>query len=305
VAALTDHDHWGMRFLDATPALWDEIRAAAKNFYEPGRFVTLLGYEWTSWLYGHRHVLYFADEGEVYSTLDPRYENPAQLWQALTGQPALTFAHHSAGGPVSTSWAFAPDPVLEPITEVVSVHGSSEAPDSPEPIYRPVPGNFVRDTLDHGYRFGFIGSGDSHDGHPGNAHLQSTAGSGGLAAIFAEEHTRESVLAALRARHVYATNGPRIWLEVTIDGHPMGATIEATPKEDGSTSELRFEVIAETPIERLDIVRSGKVASLPGEDRLEWKGSRSIPVLAAGEYHYLRVVQRDGGAAWSSPIYAR
>ncbi|MBW2418174.1 MAG: CehA/McbA family metallohydrolase [Deltaproteobacteria bacterium] len=305
VAALTDHDHWGMRFLDASPAMWEEIRAVASRFYEPGRFVTLLGYEWTSWLYGHRHVLYFGNEGEVYSSMDPRYENPAQLWKALAGQPALTFAHHSAGGPVSTSWAFAPDPVLEPVTEIASVHGSSEADDSPEPIYNPVPGNFVRDTLDHGYVFGFIGSGDSHDGHPGNTNLQASPGSGGLAAIFAEEHSREAVLAALRARRVYATNGPRIWLEVSIDGHPMGSIMDAAGETDGKPSQLRFEIVAEAPIERLDFIRSGRVASVPGEERLEWKGSREIPPLAAGEYHYLRVVQQDRGAAWSSPIYAR
>ena len=27
--------------------------------------MTILGYEWTSWVHGHRHVLYFGDEGEV------------------------------------------------------------------------------------------------------------------------------------------------------------------------------------------------------------------------------------------------
>jgi hypothetical protein len=250
-------------------------------------------------------VLYFSDEGEVYSTLDPRYESPAQLWKALAGQPALTFAHHSAGGPISTSWAFAPDPILEPVTEIVSVHGSSEAPDSPKSIYNPVSGNFVRDTLAYGYRFGFIGSGDSHDGHPGNAQLQSSPGGGGLAAIFAEDRSREAVLAALRARHVYATNGPRIWLRVSIDGHPMGSTLENAAGAGSEPSQLHFEIVAQAPIERVDIIRSGRIVSLPGEDRLEWSASRSIPPLAAGEYHYLRVVQRDGGAAWSSPIYAR
>ena len=95
--------------------------------------MTLLGFEWTSWLHGHRHVLYFADEGPLVSSLDEATDDPAELWKALRGQPALTFAHHSAGGPVATNWAFAPDPVLEPVTEVASVHGSSEALDAPLP----------------------------------------------------------------------------------------------------------------------------------------------------------------------------
>jgi hypothetical protein len=234
VAALTDHDHWGMRFLDANPELWERIRSAVAAAHEPGRFVALLGYEWTSWLHGHRHVLYFEDEGPVFSSIDAerRYETPAQLWQALRGRRALTFAHHSAGGPISTNWDFPPDPELEPVTEIVSVHGSSEAPDSPRPIYSPVAGNYARDALGRGFRLGLIGSGDSHDGHPGLAHLASPGRNNGLAAIFAPERTREAVLAALRARRVYATNGPRIFLRTTLDGvHEMGTALESTPAD--------------------------------------------------------------------------
>jgi len=32
----------------------------------------------------------------------------------LRGKQALTFAHHSAGGPIATNWAIPPDPELEP-----------------------------------------------------------------------------------------------------------------------------------------------------------------------------------------------
>ena len=230
VAALTDHDHWGMRFLDANPQMWDRIRRAVAEAHEPGRFVTLLGYEWTSWLHGHRHVLYFADDGPVFSSIDRtrRYETPLQLWSALRGLPAMTFAHHSAGGAISTNWTYAPDPELEPITEIVSVHGSSEAPDSPRPIYSPVAGNYVRDVLNRGYRFGLIGSGDSHDGHPGLTQLASPGRNSGLAAIVAPERTREAVRDAMRARRVYATNGPRIFLRTTLDDrYEMGSTIDA------------------------------------------------------------------------------
>jgi hypothetical protein len=315
VVALTDHDHWGIRFLDSTPGMWEHIRASMSRFHEPGRFVTLLGYEWTSWLHGHRHVLYFAEEGEVLSSMDSRYQTPAQLWEALAGRPVLTFAHHSAGGPVATNWNFPPDPVLEPVTEIVSVHGSSEANDSPGLIYDPVYGNFVRDALDRGYRFGFIGSGGSHDGHPGLVQLASPAGVGGLAAIFSEEHTREGVLRALRTRHVYATNGPRIWLRVSVDGYRMGSTL-ATSDAAGekqepppATQDLDFDVAAQAPIARIDIVRGGErggdvMETLAGEGRRDWSARRTIPRLGRGEYLYLRVVQEDGGVAWSSPIYA-
>jgi hypothetical protein len=298
VAALTDHDHWGIPLLDETPAHWDRIQAAAQRFHEPGRFVTLLGYEWTSWIFGHRHVLHFADRAELRSSLDERFDTPPELWAALAGAPALTFAHHSAGAPVATDWGVAPDPVLEPVTEIVSVHGSSESFDSPAPVRGMREGNTVRDALARGYRLGLVGSGDSHDGHPGLAQLAAD-GSGGLAAIFAESATREAVLEALRARRVYATNGPRIVLEVTLDGAPMGASLPA-----GAAKALVVRVAAPAPLDAVELVTAeGVVAATPGEGKRSLAFEAESPALAPGSWLYLRVRQSDGGAAWSSPFF--
>ena len=301
VAALTDHDHWGMRFLDRNPDMWTEVREAVRRLNEPHRFVALSGYEWTSWLHGHRHVLFFSDHSEILSSLDPRYETPEQLWSALEGLEAISVAHHSAGGPVSTNWSFIPDTRVEPVTEIISVHGSSEAVDSPGRIYDGVDGNFVRDALGQGAFFGFVGSGDSHDGHPGLSHLGSP--SGGLVAIFTEELSRPAVLQALRARRVYATNGPRIWLRVGLDEHPMGSVLGPSL---GPTQRLEIAAASTAPIDRVELIRSGEVTEvLPGLDALEWSESLDIPSLKPGEYLYLIVFQRDGGIAWSSPIYVK
>ncbi len=300
VAALTDHDHWGMEPLALHPELWEEIRRETELFHRPGRFVTLLGYEWTNWTQGHRHVLYFDGRGEVLSAVETAYDTPDELWAALRGRPALTFAHHSAGGPVATNWDYPPDPELEPVTEIVSVHGSSEALDSPGAIYAPVPGNFVRDALDRGYRLGFVGSGDSHDGHPGLAHL--AAASGGLAALLAADRTREGVLEALRARRAYATNGPRIVLRTALAGRHMGSTLAVA--ELPEPAELAALAVAPGELERLEVVRSG--VPLEPIDCAGLRVCRAellLPGLGPGEYVYVRAVQRDGGAAWSSPFF--
>ena len=299
--ALTDHDHWGMLFLDEHPDLWEEIRQQTRAFNDPGHFVTVLGYEWTSWIHGHRHVLYFGDDGPIISSLDEKYETPTQLWEALgrLDIEALTFAHHSAGGPIATNWKFAPDPRFEPVTEIASVHGSSEASDSPQRIYNPLAGNFVRDVLDQGYRLGFIGSGDSHDGHPGLAHLISPY-MGGLAALITEDHSRRGVREALLARRCYATNGPRIILRTAIDGNRMGSTI-AAPAQDAF---LYVRTIACAPIVRVELIRSGAVVdSLDGQKYWDYEAEFTLKNLAKGEYAYVRVIQEDGGAAWSSPFY--
>jgi hypothetical protein len=278
--------------------MWDDIQEQTRVHHVPGRFVTLLGYEWTNWIHGHRHILYFDDEGEVLSSIDPAYETPQLLWDALRGKDALTIAHHSAGGPVATNWSITPDPELEPVTEVVSVHGSSEAADSPGLIYSSVEGNFVRDALDRGYRLGMIGSGDSHDGHPGLSQIASS--SGGLAAILTTDFSRQGVLAALKSRLTYATNGPRIILLATLDEKPFGAII----KTQGKTHQLSVRVVGTSGITRVDLIKNGGIfESIPGEERHSLMFERSPANFSGGDYLYLRAIQSDGGAAWSSPFF--
>jgi hypothetical protein len=319
VAALTDHDHWGMRALDRDPEAWPSILESVRRFHAPGRFVTLPGYEWTSWLHGHRHVLYFANEGRVHSAFDAETDRPDELWNALRGQPALTFAHHSAGEPVAVNWAFRPDPELEPVTEIASVHGSSEAWDSPDPVRGAIPGHFVRDELLRGSRLGFIGSGDSHDGHPGLPQL--AAGIGGLAGLFVESLDRAGVRDAFERRHSFATNGIRPWMEVHIDDTPMGSELPETEAGDAGSHRLWIRYEGTDAIEGVDLVRSGVVARLEAEE-LASRGSagsvgldgeaellsldfeRTIPRLSPGDFHYVRIRQKDGGIAWSSPIFA-
>jgi hypothetical protein len=300
VVALTDHDHWGMQFIDQHPELWNEIGTQTARFHEPHRFVTLLGYEWTSWIYGHRHVLYFSDSGAVHSSLIPPTDTPTGLWAALAGLDAVTIAHHSAGGPIAVDWTVAPDPRFEPVTEVVSVHGSSEAADSPSLIYSAVPGNFVRDVLDRGYRLGFVGSGDSHDGHPGNAHF--SAPTGGLVAVLSEELTRLAVLDALRARRVYATSGARILLRASLGPARMGAVLSRAAA--GDSQDLAVRTVGTDRLSHIDVIRSGAVVETLGCDgALECSAARTLTDLRPGEYVYVRVVQEDGALAWSSPTF--
>ncbi|MFT7485242.1 MAG: hypothetical protein ACI9F9_001089 [Candidatus Paceibacteria bacterium] len=316
-AVLTDHDHFGVRFLDANPGIWDEIRQVNDEFNDPGQFLSLLGYEWTSWLHGHRHVVYFNGQGEVLSSVGAATTTPAELWAALEGQPVLTFAHHSAGAPVATDWSYRPDPLIEPVTEIMSVHGSSEADDSPSRIRGGVPGNFVRDQLDDGMRFGFIGSGDSHDGHPGHAHLSPNAGyrrarpdprgkraeerlgQGGLAAVRASDLTQASLLSAFRARSTYATSGPRIWLQTTLDGHPMGANVKHAPELS-----FKLEFACTSPVEYVELIQRGRaIERIQFGGTLEATMELGLTGLSPGDYVYVRLLQNDGALAWSSPNY--
>lgn len=315
-AALTDHDHFGIRFLDDHPELWADIQLQAEAFNAPGHFVALLGFEWTNWVHGHRHVVYFGKEGRLLSSLDEDTDDPRELWSALAGEPVLTFAHHSSGEPVPTNWTFTPDPVLEPLTEIVSVHGSSEALDAPRPVRGALRGNQVRDVLTDGVRLGFVGSGDSHDGHPGLAHLsayygwrpESSPGAGdervgtaGLTALQCPELSRASILEALRDRRTYATSGPRMLLWVRLNEYVAGSIIPITDLAQGA--ELDLTILGTAPLKHVDLIRSGTVQRMPLELERAFQGSLRVENLESGEYLYLRVEQEDGGTAWTSPFF--
>jgi hypothetical protein len=287
-----------MLFLDHHESMWEEIRRQASRFHEPGRFVTFPGFEWTSWVHGHRHVIFPDDDGKVLSSIDPSYESPTRLWDALQGSNAITIAHHTAGHPVATNWSIPPDPRFETVSEIVSVHGSSEAADSPTKVRGAQRGHFVRDALDRGYRLGFVGSGDGHDGHPGLTWI--AAGIGGMAGILSEDLTREGVLEAIRARRVYATSGPRVFLRASLDGEPMGSVLAASDRERA----FEVEAIAPRAIDRIDLIRSGKVVErVPCDALRECTFSRGLTGLRSGEYVYVRLIQQDGGLAWSSPFF--
>lgn len=302
VIALTDHDHWGVRPLALDPEATRNVFETTDAAEETERFVTIPGYEWTSWLHGHRHVLYFDPAGseprpEIFSSIDDASDRPDELWAALRDRNALTFTHHSAGDPVAVNWRFRPDPELEPVAEIVSVHGQSESLEMPMPVRGGMPGWFVLDTLRAGYRFGFIGSGDSHDGHPGLPEI--AAGHGGLAGLFVDRLERGAVKETLRRRQTFATNGIRPFLEVSIDGVAMGGTLVASDREH----RLRIHYEATDTIEGIELVRSGRVALLEPADPLRVDLERMIPALQPGEFHYVRIRQANGGNAWSSPIF--
>jgi hypothetical protein len=286
--AITDHDHFGLPFLDRDPAGWTAQRDAAARWYDPGRFVTFVAYEWTSWLYGHRHVLYVGEAGPVFGSLDLATRTPEGLWAALAPYDALTIPHHVAGGPVALDGRWIGSAEVEPVVEIVSVHGASEAADAPGRISGFRPGTSARDLLLAGHRLGFVGSTDGHDGHPGLA--QIAGGQGGLAALLTDDRTRTGVAAALRARRTYATNGPRVFLRATVEASPEGVDVVA-------------RVVAPSRIARVDVIRGAdRVAEVAGEGDVGEFSFRLAPVDAP-TFVYVRVLLADGGAAWSGPVW--
>src|SRR6185503_18061001 len=107
---------------------------------------------------------------------------------------------------------------------------------------RQVPGHQWHDALRRGRHVGAMAASDTH-------HL--TPGEGGITAVLAEKLDRESIFDAIRSRRNYATTGPRIVLEFTAAGAPMGSRITHS-----GPLEMRVRVEGTAAIDRVEIVRN-------------------------------------------------
>ena len=297
IAALTDHSDFGT--VPVRGDVWDRIVNAANDAYVPGEFVTFVGFEWTNWTYGHRNVYYRDGRGPVFRALDPESNTPERLWACLEPHEAMTVAHHVGGGALATDWDVVPGP-LEWLVEICSVQGVSEAYGVEASVDRPVKGAFVRDALARGYRLGFIGSGDTHDGHPGQK--SQGALTGGTLGVYSPSLTREAVWEAFRQRRVYATSGPRMILNFRVADSPMGSAV-TWPAGQG-VLQIAVRAVGCDIVEMVEIVRDGEVVA-------RWTGNTPFmavyhedPVPSPGVHtYYARVTQRDRNRAWSSPVW--
>ncbi len=296
VTALTDHDAFGVRRLASSPKYWNRILDTVEKFHEPGRFVCFPAYEWTSWKYGHKHVLFLSRPSRIFSSDDPKYDSPEELWDALPQGKAITISHHPGGGPIAADWSYH-DPQYEPLVEISSIHGNSEFYGCEGMLHKPVRGSFVTDALNKGRKMGILASGDTHNGHPGMGDPFSPWN--GTAGIWAESITREGVWSALLKKNVYGTSGPRVFLYAEAEGLPMGSEISL----DGEKLNIAGAALAPERISFVRLIKNGKEflyeRGSEGLVRFSFVTEKAGP----GDYFYIRCELADGNRAWSSPFW--
>lgn len=250
--------HQANCFLVSSPE-WAETERGTRQVQRPGRFVTLLGVEWSpSSVLGGDHNLYFpGDTAPLHrcshefvadkSDLDTDLPHVDDLHAHYKGTDTV-IAVHVGGRTADLRWH---EPSLDRLLEVHSTHATSEW--------------FLFDALRRGYRMGVTAGSDGVDGRPGGSHpghLEVRNVRGGLTAVMMPELSRGALWDALRSRHCYATTGERIGLRfATEGGAQMGDELQAD-----RVPRFTVSVFGTAPIESVDFFRDDCL--LHSQDRM-------------------------------------
>lgn len=188
--------------------------------------------------------------------------------------------------------------------EIYSCWGQSESPGADLWNKGQTPGAGAWEALRRGYRLGMIASSDNHVGMPGRSYPGDrqvhTPFKGGLCAIWAENLSRESLFQALKARRCYGTTGERIIVGFSMDGAPMGSILPAADTD----RRIDVEVHGTDVLDRVEVIhnlRTVAVLRTDGESA-SLVASHLVPAHETG-FWYLRIFQKDGERAWTSPIW--
>ncbi len=231
--SLSEHDIW----MDDYE--WRTLQEMVEKYRDPGRFTTLLGFEWTARMgYGGHHNVFFRDTPGRRRVPNQKAPLLNELYAGLREQndteDVLVIPHAHQPGDWTNS-----DPEVERLVEIQSGHGTFDW--------------FGAKYLDNGFRIGFVGASDNHVGHPGYSGMTNRQ-LGGLAAALAPENTADAIFNALRQRATYATTGERIVLDATLNGAGVGRELRDTGRRV-----LDCRVHGTAPIDAIDVIKNGAI----------------------------------------------
>ena len=151
-------------------------------------------------------------------------------------------------------------------------------------------------ALDKGWHLAPTNNQDNHQGKWGNANDARDV-------ILTDNFTEEGIYDAIRALRMYATEDKNLELGYTVNGLMMGSRIETVPgKLDIEVSVYdpdRTDSIAKVEV----VVNSGKVAHVWDDAAQLKNGTLSVTLAPEYSYYFIRVTQKDGDLAVTSPVW--
>ena len=285
---------------------WATIQQATERWDEPGRFVTLLGFEYRNGLCD-MCVYYPGSEGPLLRGIDGHLADASELTRRVKRAGGMIVPHFHFGA----DWSGF-DPEVYRVLEIYSQHGSAEYPGCPREIpylkkqvqksSKTNEDCYAHDALRLGYRLGFTAGSDTHSARPGFSDWTRVCRTylGGLTAVFAPELTREAVWQALYDRRCYGTTGNRSLLEFTVNGVPMGSEVTVEP---GSPRQVSVVCFADGELDAVTVFRSGETwvhEDVSGNSvERTYEDHDGTP----SDWYYVRVDLAGGEMVWSSPVW--
>lgn len=305
---------------------WSHQRKVAKKHYKPNSFVPILGYEWDSnWQYGHTGVLLKNDLPEIIkadSILELREKLKANNLEFITRPNHInTIAEQLPLWPTDKVKAWKNydwnqhDEETQPLVEIINPRGSSEKEEIGDGVLRDGHGSSVNRALNKGVHVGFTGGSDDHTGRPGatpekNWIIEKENLHSGITAVIARHLNRDSIWDALVNRHTYATTGAHMLVDFRVNDKIMGSKTVVTEMKN---ADISIKILGTNVISQIAIIKNGKIfKTVKGEKTyvetsfIDENIEFSIPCEendSKHTYYYLRMTQRDGHRAWTSPIY--
>src|SRR3989338_9118643 len=307
---------------------WKLIGNQIAEFNEDLRFTTFLGFQFFEGepSCGLRQFIYCKDSKPLLRKKDLKSNSLKKIYKSHTPKDFLSIPSFTmARGLFCNFQEFEPD--FEPVVEIYNAWGCSECTkkegnlfpihsENKKGVFEAEEGS-VRRALDHNKRFGFVAGGlDDRGTFTGYYESDQVQYTPGLTAIIAIEQTRDALLLALQKRSCYATTGARMILGFFIAGSQMGSELSTSSKPGlAFNRHLTGYIAGSAPLKEVILFRNGKPFQTLSskESHLEFAldDSEHISSCALSSpddrppflYYYLRVLQSDGHAAWSSPIW--
>ena len=265
-----------------------------------GNMVAIGGFEMT-WSGGPGHINTFNTPGIVSrnnSTLNNKTDDAGmKAYYALLRQEEGKNSISQFNHPGTTFGNFKDfnywDPVIDSRMYMVEV-GNGEGQIGAGGYY-PSYEQYIM-ALDKGWHLAPTNNQDNHKGKWGNANDARDV-------ILTDSFTEEGIYAAIRALRMYATEDKNLELTYTVNGLMMGSRITEVPDK------LNIEVTVNDPdasdsIAKVEVVaNSGKVAYTWDNAAQLKSGKLSVTLDPSYSYYFIRVTQKDGDLAVTSPVW--